>query len=158
MAYEYDQLGNVIGEYESEEERRRREAANQPVKQTTVYNPDGTQEVTIKGTPEALSPVNPNTPTLYAPGENAAADQFASQAAATQIPTMPAMAAPVAAPVAPVAAPVAPVAALAPVAPDAAPVAPVVVPTTATEVRIVTGTRCAKDHTGILVIQLLWGH
>jgi len=93
MAYEYDQLGNVIGEYESEEERRRREAANQPVKQTTVYNPDGTQEVTIKGTPEALSPINPNTPTLYAPGENAGADQFASQAAATQIPTMPAMAA-----------------------------------------------------------------
>ena len=69
MAYEYDQLGNVIGEYESEEERRRREAANQPVKQTTVYNPDGTQEVTIKGTPEALSPVNPNTPTLTAPGD-----------------------------------------------------------------------------------------
>lgn len=93
MAYEYDQMGNVVGEYESEEERRRREAANQPVKQTTVYNPDGTQEVTIKGTPEALSPINPNTPTLYAPGENAAADQFASQAAVTQIPTMPAMAA-----------------------------------------------------------------
>ena len=69
MAYEYDQLGNVIGEYESEEERRRREAANQPVKQTTVYNPDGTQEVTIKGTPEALSPINPNTPTLTAPGD-----------------------------------------------------------------------------------------
>jgi soluble lytic murein transglycosylase len=68
MAYEYDQLGNVIGEYESEEERRRREAANQPVKQTITYNPDGTQEMTVKGTPEALSPVNPNTPTFTAPG------------------------------------------------------------------------------------------
>ena len=50
MAYEYDQLGNIIGEYESEEERRIREAANQPVKQTITYNPDGTSEVTIKGT------------------------------------------------------------------------------------------------------------
>lgn len=67
MAYEYDQLGNVIGEYESEEERRLREAINQPVKQTTVYNPDGTREMTIKGTPEALSPVNPNTPTFTTP-------------------------------------------------------------------------------------------
>lgn len=67
MAYEYDQLGNIIGEYESEEERRLREAANQPVKQTTVYNPDGTSEVTIKGTPEALSSANPNTPTLTSP-------------------------------------------------------------------------------------------
>jgi len=67
MAYEYDQLGNIIGEYESEEERRLREAANQPVKQTTVYNPDGTSEVTIKGTPEALSSANPNTPTVTGP-------------------------------------------------------------------------------------------
>jgi len=67
MAYEYDQLGNVIGEYESDEERRRRldaEAAQQPVKQTTTYNPDGTQEMTIRGTPQALSAANPNTPTL----------------------------------------------------------------------------------------------
>jgi hypothetical protein len=67
MAYQYDELGNVIGQYESEEERRRREQANQPVKQTITYNPDGTQEMTIKGTPEALSPVNPNTPTLSQP-------------------------------------------------------------------------------------------
>ena len=67
MAYEYDQLGNIIGEYESEEERRLREAANQPVKQTVTYNPDGTREMTIKGTPEALSSANPNTPTLTSP-------------------------------------------------------------------------------------------
>jgi len=70
MAYEYDQLGNVIGEYESDEERRRRldaEAAQQPVKQTTTYNPDGTQEMTIRGTPQALSAANPNTPTLTNP-------------------------------------------------------------------------------------------
>ena len=67
MAYEYDQLGNIIGEYETEEERRIREAANQPVKQSITYNPDGTREMTIKGTPEALSPINPNTPTFTAP-------------------------------------------------------------------------------------------
>lgn len=67
MAYQYDELGNIIGEYESEEERRLREAINQPVKQTTTYNPDGTSEVTIKGTPEALSAANPNTPTITGP-------------------------------------------------------------------------------------------
>jgi soluble lytic murein transglycosylase-like protein len=60
-------MGNVIGEYESEEERRRREQTNQPVKQTITYNPDGTSEVTIKGTPEALSSANPNTPTVSGP-------------------------------------------------------------------------------------------
>lgn len=70
MAYEYDQLGNVIGEYESEEERKRRmdaEQAQTPVKQTITTNPDGTQEMTIKGTPQALSPMNPNTPTVSGP-------------------------------------------------------------------------------------------
>ena len=66
MAYTYDEFGNV-SEYESEEERRRRLALEQPVKQTITYNPDGTQEMTIKGTPEALSPANPNTPTVSAP-------------------------------------------------------------------------------------------
>ena len=71
MAYQYDEMGNVVGEYESEEERRLREAANQPVKQSITYNPDGTQEMTIKGTPEALSPVNPNTPTISMPGQPA---------------------------------------------------------------------------------------
>jgi len=69
MAYQYDEMGNVVGEYESEEERRLREAASQPVKQTITYNPDGTSEVTIKGTPEALSPINPNSPTLTMPGQ-----------------------------------------------------------------------------------------
>ena len=69
MAYQYDEMGNVVGQYESEEERRIREAANQPVKQTITYNPDGTSEVTIKGTPEALSPINPNAPTLSMPGQ-----------------------------------------------------------------------------------------
>lgn len=67
MAYQYDQLGNVVGEYESEEERRRRELAEQPVKQTITYNADGSQEMTIKGTPEALSSANPNTPTVSGP-------------------------------------------------------------------------------------------
>jgi soluble lytic murein transglycosylase len=70
MAYEYDQMGNIVGEYESDEERRRRlaaEAAQQPVKQTITYKPDGTQEMTIRGTPEALSPMNPNTPTVSGP-------------------------------------------------------------------------------------------
>ena len=71
MAYEYDQLGNIIGEYETEEERRLREAANQPVKQSITYNPDGTREMTIKGTPEALSPINPNTPTFTTPQQPA---------------------------------------------------------------------------------------
>ena len=70
MAYEYDQLGNVIGEYESEEERKRRmdaEQAETPVKQTITTNPDGTQEMTIKGTPQSLSSMNPNTPTVSGP-------------------------------------------------------------------------------------------
>lgn len=70
MAYQYDEMGNVVGEYESDEERRRRlaaEAAQQPVKQTITYNADGTSEVTIKGTPEALSPMNPNMPTVSGP-------------------------------------------------------------------------------------------
>jgi hypothetical protein len=70
MAYEYDQLGNVIGEYESEEERKRRldiEQAQTPVKQTITTNPDGTQEMTIKGTPQSLSSMNPNTPTVSGP-------------------------------------------------------------------------------------------
>jgi soluble lytic murein transglycosylase len=86
-------MGNVIGQYESDEERRQREAqeaaaraqadgqaqaqaaartqaqaaAQQPVKQTVTYNPDGTKEMTIRGTPEALSPMNPNTPTVSGP-------------------------------------------------------------------------------------------
>jgi len=70
MAYEYDALGNVIGEYESEEERKRRmdaEQADTPVKQTITTNPDGTQEMTIKGTPQSLSSMNPNTPTVTGP-------------------------------------------------------------------------------------------
>jgi soluble lytic murein transglycosylase len=93
MAYQYDEMGNVIGQYESDEERRQREAqeaaaraqadgqaqaqaaartqaqaaAQQPVKQTVTYNPDGTKEMTIRGTPEALSPMNPNTPTVSGP-------------------------------------------------------------------------------------------
>ncbi len=65
-----DQMGNVIGEYESDEERRRRlaaEALQKPVKQTITTNPDGSQEMTIKGTPEALSSANPNTPTVTGP-------------------------------------------------------------------------------------------
>lgn len=70
MAYQYDEMGNVVGEYETEEEKRSRAAASQPVKQTITYNSDGTSEVTIKGTPEALSPINPNAPTLVNPKDD----------------------------------------------------------------------------------------
>lgn len=75
MAY-YDTMGGYTG-YESafvpsvpdetEEERRRRLAAQQPVTEKITYNPDGTQKVTITGTREALSASNPNTPTVVAP-------------------------------------------------------------------------------------------
>jgi hypothetical protein len=54
-----------------EEERRRREALNTPVTEKIVTNPDGTQEITVKGTREALSSDNPNTPTIVRPGETA---------------------------------------------------------------------------------------
>lgn len=70
--YNQDPFSAQIGEFETEEQRRRRLAeqqANQPVKQTIVTNPDGTQEVTIRGTPEALSAANPRTPTIVQPGE-----------------------------------------------------------------------------------------
>jgi hypothetical protein len=52
---------------ETEEERRRRLAAQQPVTEKITYNADGTQKVTISGTPEALSAANPRTPTVVAP-------------------------------------------------------------------------------------------
>lgn len=69
---------------EEEEERKRREreqqmmaemqrqqadqqAAQTAVKQTIVTQPDGSQEMTIKGTPQALSGMNPNTPTVTGP-------------------------------------------------------------------------------------------
>ena len=56
---------------ETEEQRQRRlaaeAAANTPVKQTIVTQADGSQEMTIKGTPEALSSANPNTPTVTGP-------------------------------------------------------------------------------------------
>ena len=74
MAYDYQMGGGYIEgetpeEYQArmEEERKKREAANTPVKQTIITNPDGSQEMTIKGTPEALSPANPNTPTVTQP-------------------------------------------------------------------------------------------
>jgi hypothetical protein len=61
MALQYDQFSNVIGEYESEEERLRREEeerrrleAEKPVKQTVTINPDGTRDVTISGSASAL--------------------------------------------------------------------------------------------------------
>jgi hypothetical protein len=48
MAYQYDEMGNIIGEYESEEERKaREEAANAEVhKQEVKTYGDGTQTVT----------------------------------------------------------------------------------------------------------------
>jgi hypothetical protein len=68
MAY-MDAMGSVYGGFdEDEEERRRRQAAlNAPVTEKITYNADGTQKVTISGTPEALSAANPNTPTVTAP-------------------------------------------------------------------------------------------
>ena len=70
-----DIFGNDIGGqggYETEEEKRRRlereaEATNQPVTQKITFNPDGTQQMTISGSPQALSAANPNTPTVTGP-------------------------------------------------------------------------------------------
>ena len=70
-----DIYGNDIGGaggYETEEEKRKRlereaEATNQPVTQKITYNPDGTQKMTISGSPQALSSANPNTPTVSGP-------------------------------------------------------------------------------------------
>jgi len=66
MAYNYDQLGNVIGEYETEEERRKREQelANTAVQteERKIYG-DGTQEIiTKKEIPfvaQVQAPINP---------------------------------------------------------------------------------------------------
>lgn len=67
MAYQdYTGLYDTYGT-ETEEERRRREAAQQPVTQKITYNPDGTQKMTITGTPESLSAANPYTPTVSGP-------------------------------------------------------------------------------------------
>ena len=69
MAYMYDPFGMNTG-VEDEEERKRRidaEQANTPVKQTITTMPDGKQEMTIKGTPQSLSSMNPNTPTVTGP-------------------------------------------------------------------------------------------
>jgi len=73
--------GETPEEYQRrmEEERRRQEALNAPVKQTIVTNADGSQEVTVKGTPEALSSANPNTPTLMQPGQPVAPDESAAE-------------------------------------------------------------------------------
>ena len=83
----YDTMGNYIGDYtmgtevETEEQRRRRlaeAAAQEPVTQKITYNPDGTQKMTISGTPEALSSAQPNTPTVTAP-VNPAYNQYIAQ-------------------------------------------------------------------------------
>jgi hypothetical protein len=68
MALDYQMGGYIEGETD-EEYRRRMAALNTPVKETIVTNPDGSQEVTVKGTREALSSANPNTPTLMQPGQ-----------------------------------------------------------------------------------------
>ena len=73
--------GETPEEYQRrmEEERRRQEALQSPVTQKIVTNADGTQEVTVKGTPEALSSANPNTPTLMQPGQPVAPDESAAE-------------------------------------------------------------------------------
>ena len=63
--YDIDLAQDFYGE--TEEERRRRLAAEQPVTQKITYNPDGTQKMTITGTPESLSAANPLTPTVTGP-------------------------------------------------------------------------------------------
>ena len=63
------QMGGYIEGETDEEYRRRMAALNTPVTEKIVTNPDGSQEVTVKGTPEALSSANPNTPTLMQPGQ-----------------------------------------------------------------------------------------
>lgn len=65
MAYMYDEMGNVIGEYESEEERKRREElANTEIAKTEVKTyADGTQEEVTK----RQIPARPVAPTV-APG------------------------------------------------------------------------------------------
>ena len=63
MAYQYDAMGNIIGEYESEEERLAREKAEreaaqaQVQKQEVITRADGTQ--TVKTTQEVPAPVAP---------------------------------------------------------------------------------------------------
>ncbi len=63
MAYQYDAMGNIIGEYESEEERLAREKAEreaaqaQVQKQEIITRADGTQ--TVKTTQEVSAPVAP---------------------------------------------------------------------------------------------------
>ena len=73
--------GETPEEYQRrmEEERRRQEALKSPVTQKIVTNADGSQEVTVKGTPEALSSANPNTPTLVQPGQPIAPDESAAE-------------------------------------------------------------------------------
>jgi hypothetical protein len=63
------QMGGYIEGETDEEYRRRMAALNTPVTEKIVTNPDGSQEVTVKGTREALSSANPNTPTLMQPGQ-----------------------------------------------------------------------------------------
>lgn len=71
---------------EMEQRQRDMQAANTAVKQTIVTQPDGSQEMTIKGTPQALSGMNPNTPTVTGPaipnvmGQQATQDQQAAAA------------------------------------------------------------------------------
>lgn len=66
MAAQYDQLGNYIGDFETEEERRKREEeqARQTVStQTITTAADGTQTVTTKqvAQPTVAAPISPET-------------------------------------------------------------------------------------------------
>ena len=73
----YDDVTGVNAALDEEELRKKREeelrrqqeeaARNQPVTQKITYNPDGTQKMTITGTPQALSAGQPNTPTVSGP-------------------------------------------------------------------------------------------
>ena len=67
MIYQYN-LDNNFGQYETEEERRKREEEITPVKQTIVTDPTtGKQTMKVEGSVEDLSTNNPLTPTVSAP-------------------------------------------------------------------------------------------
>jgi hypothetical protein len=65
MAYQYDQMGNLIGDFETEEERRRREElAAKEIAQTVEVKTygDGRQvQTTTQQLPQAAGPVSPDT-------------------------------------------------------------------------------------------------
>ena len=82
MAYQYDELGNVVGEYESDEERKKREElANQEVQtqQIKTYG-DGSQEHVVKTQVPSAPPMQQARampiPTVAGPVSPESSDSF----------------------------------------------------------------------------------